>query len=258
MFLKLFKYDFKAVCFKFLPILIIVPLLAVLVRILNYVKFDYFLGDLIKTLVNVMFVFCCSLLMLYGTILVILRYANSLYRNEGYLTHTLPVSKHKLLLSKILISVVFNVISCCYSIICLFIAYLSKSFINEFTLFISELLEIEITSGSVLTFILLFLLLIFVSLQGTIVIFFGIALGHTHNKHKTVMSIIYCIALNYALNIILVVPTVIFTISFSTSNVSPTFVLNLYLATTVVLSILISLGLYFSNILVMNKKLNLE
>ena len=58
------------------------------------------------------------------------RFTKNMYKDESYLTHTLPVSKNKLYLSKVLSAVICMVTSIVVVIACLFICYYSKENIS--------------------------------------------------------------------------------------------------------------------------------
>ncbi|MDE6013917.1 MAG: hypothetical protein K2G50_03105, partial [Anaeroplasmataceae bacterium] len=66
MFLKVFKYDFMAVIKKFVPVTIIVGVLAILARLVNLLADASNALNTIIVLVNVLFVFSLVLLFVYN------------------------------------------------------------------------------------------------------------------------------------------------------------------------------------------------
>ena len=86
-------------------------------------------------------------------------FIHSFYKDESYLTHTLPVKKEKLLLSKYLSSLIMILISGLVSILCLLILYYTKdSFMMIKMVFESELAVFNMPFGG---FVALMLFIIF-------------------------------------------------------------------------------------------------
>lgn len=165
------------------------------------------------------------------------------------MTHTLPVSKHQLLLSQLLVAVTTTVITVLLVFVSVLIAYASKGWLDGFKA-ILEFLGKEIPKDFAGTIVLAIFVMIFSSLQSIFVIYFGIALGHSHFKNKTLLSVVYCIAISYGLGIVFNLINVLFLHS--------TYSVNTYLTITLVESIITCVAGYFLTIFMMQKHLNLE
>ncbi|MDE7384809.1 MAG: hypothetical protein K2M84_03515 [Anaeroplasmataceae bacterium] len=267
MFLKVFKYDFKAVFFKFLPILAIFPVVAVVIRILSLLDVD---GNLFVGMIwgglNVLFFLGFVLISIYTLVICIVRYTKSLFRDQGYLTHTLPVNKHQLLLSQILADVLMEFISVLVVVLCFFIAYYTPSLLANILKAINEILEIFIPVeefykifGGTIALVIIYSIVSF--LQSLFIIYTGIAIGHSFPKNKGILSVVFCIAINYGLNIVTGITSLIvgavgdFVILGVTDFAN---MANLYLTISIIEGILICVGAYFFNIYLMKNKLNLE
>lgn len=126
---KLMKYDLK----KMLRILVYIYFislgLAIIARLIN-------IGKDIQAIAIIGYVFSGLTYSAIGSILVntfvhILRvFICGFYRDESYLTHTLPVEKSKLLLSKYLSSLIVVFASVFVSFLSLFIMFFSKEFMT--------------------------------------------------------------------------------------------------------------------------------
>ena len=124
---KLMKYDLK----KMLRILVYIYFislgLAIITRLIN-------IGKDIQAIAIIGYVFSGLTYSAIGSIIVntfvhILRvFICGFYRDESYLTHTLPVEKNKLLLSKYLSSLIVVFASVFVSFLSLFIMFFSKEF----------------------------------------------------------------------------------------------------------------------------------
>lgn len=118
------------------------------------------------------------------------RFVKNLYKDESYLTHTLPVNKKTIYLSKVLTGIISLFLTVIVIIVCIAICYYSK----ENLLALQNVLEIVATNyeTTVITFLLtifavFFLEMVFILLSG----FLGIILGHKSNNNKMAKSVIY-------------------------------------------------------------------
>ena len=117
-------------------------------------------------------------------------FKNNLYGDESYLTHTLPIEKKTLYLSKILTALITLFTSVIVIGLTLFVAYYSKEHLE---LVKSMLLPLANIYGSTVMKILLSFLFVFF-LEFTNVLqagFSGIILGHKMNNLKTLYSVLY-------------------------------------------------------------------
>lgn len=254
MFLKVFKYDFKAVFLKLIPVFIILPILAVVVRLVNLINIDNPLTNLMIVGVNIIFVLGCVFAAIYTEVMCIIRYTKSLFKEQGYLTHTLPVNKHQLLLSQILVVFLMTLIVGLLIFISIIISYFTSSLFLAITMVFEELFGfiLEIYPSQVISTIVNSIIS---SIQGILVIFLGIAMGHAHAKNKNLLSVVYCIALSWGVSM--------FT-SLINSSITLAFIDNYELGYVIlqVVSTIESLGIvvaaYFVTIYIMKKRLNLE
>lgn len=266
MFLKVFKYDFKAIFFKFIPVLALLPVLAIVVRLVNLIRLDNVFAGVMISLINGLFIFGSAALFVYTIVICIIRYVKSLFRDQGYLTHTLPVSKHQLLLSQILADVLMELISVVLVFLCFLVAYFDMEFARAFIEVISNIFNEVITSEEFWnmfagTFVLLIFITIFGTLQNLFVIYTGVAIGHAFSKNKGILSIVFCIAINYGISIITGLINLIIgaAVDFATITADQVIgVINTYLGISLAESILICIGAYFLDIYLLKNRLNLE
>ena len=118
------------------------------------------------------------------------RFKENLYGDESYLTHTLPVNKKIIFLSKFLTTIITLFTSIIVIILSIFIAYYSKEnleIIKNSLLALSDIYDTSIISFLLSIFLVVFLELVLAVNVG----FTGIVLGHKRNDKKTLFSIIY-------------------------------------------------------------------
>lgn len=124
------------------------------------------------------------------------------YKDESYLTHTLPVKKSTLYLSKVLCGLITMLTSTIVIAASLLICYYSKENIellkNSLNI-VANLYESSITNLLLQVFTLIFLEFTFILLTGYI----GIILGHKSNNNKMLKSCLYGFLTYMALSIII-------------------------------------------------------
>ena len=118
------------------------------------------------------------------------RFVRNIYKDEGYLTNTLPVSKRDIYLSKVLSSIIIMLTTTIVIITCLFICYYSKENID----ILKKVLEMTANSynTSVIKLILTIGMIFFLELTFILLVgYTGIIIGHRSNNNKIVKSIIW-------------------------------------------------------------------
>lgn len=186
---KLLKYDLKWV-YKLVVIFYILAFIfsgvgrllaevqnSVLLDIISKISIGIGISMAVSALVN-------CLMRLWGG------FVKSIYKDESYLTHTLPVENKTIFASKVIAGLVSVFTTAVVAIGCLFICYYSEANIEG----IKALLEIAATTynTTVLNFLLVVSFLIFLEILFILLIgFAGIIIGHKSNKNKMVKSIIY-------------------------------------------------------------------
>lgn len=118
------------------------------------------------------------------------RFKQNFYGDESYLTHTLPVKKQTLYLSKIITAVISVFVSVIVIALTLYITYYSKEnleFIKNLILPFADIYE-----SSVLKVVLALLVVFFLEFANILQAgFTGIILGHKMNSAKTGFSVLY-------------------------------------------------------------------
>lgn len=186
---KLLKYDLQNIN-KVLVIFYILSLFfAILTRIFLSINNSFIMDVIGKVCSGV------TISMIFNVIINNLmrlwsRFKTNFYSDESYLTHTLPVDKKTLYLSKTLSSIITLFISFSVIAISLFIAYYSK----ENIIFIKNLLLplAEVYDSTVVTIILSFIFIFFLEIMNMLQSgYVGIVLGHRKNNNKTFLSIVF-------------------------------------------------------------------
>lgn len=178
----LLKYDALALQKRISVFYIIALVLAVLCRICRWVSgsllveilFQIFRGALISMVVSAL-INCMSLNWV--------RFSRNFFGDESYLTHTLPVTRHHLFLSKTVVAMAMVVLSGIVSVASLFLALYSKAGwegLRQTLKLIADTIDTSVTS-----FLLGAVLLVLLELATIVMVgFSGILLGYRRQSHK--------------------------------------------------------------------------
>ncbi|MBR6033774.1 MAG: hypothetical protein IKP28_03430 [Clostridia bacterium] len=189
MLIKLLKYDLKYMLKNMAIFYILSIFFATVTRILFNIDQSVIVNIIAQISMG------CMISMIASTLINTMmrswvRFRDSLYKDEAYLTHTLPVTKKQLYNSKFLQTLIFFFISFAVIILSLFIAFYSKDNWAVITEYIKT-----ITTGlnmSTLFFVLMAILLIFLEVFNAIQCgFLGIILGHRRNNGKLGFSVLF-------------------------------------------------------------------
>ena len=186
---KLLKYDLKYMLRNMVVFYILTIFFALTTRILFSLDQSIIVNILAHISSGCMFSMIGSVLI--NTMLRSwVRFKDSLYKDESYLTHTLPVTKNELYNSKFILTLVFFFVGFVVSLVGLFIAYYSKDNWVVLTNFVKS-----ITTGLNITtmfFIVMAIILIFLEVFNAIQCgFLGIILGYRMNNGKTGFSVLF-------------------------------------------------------------------
>ena len=186
---KLLKYDLKYMIKNMSIFYILAIFFAITTRILFNMDQSIMINIIGQISVGCMFSMIASTLI--NTMMRSwLRFRDSLYKDEAYLTHTLPVTKSELYNSQFMQTFIFFFIGFIVVLISLFIAYYSKQNWTLLTNFVKT-----ITTGlnmNSLFFITMLIILIFLEVFNAIQCgFYGIILGHKKNNGKLGYSILF-------------------------------------------------------------------
>ena len=186
---KLLKYDLKYMIKNMSVFYILSLFFAITTRILFSMDQSFMVKLLGQISVGCMFSMIASVLinvMMRSWV----RFKDSVYKDEAYLTHTLPVTKNDIYNSKFIQTLIFFIISFVIVVISLFITYYTperwesiKSLINTITT------GLEFNTGLFITSMLTVIFLeVFNAIQCG---FFGIILGHEQNNGKIGFSVLF-------------------------------------------------------------------
>jgi len=189
MLVKLLKYDLKYMTKNMSVFYILSIFFAVTTRILSSVQESVIINIIKQISVGCMIAMLANILI--NTMMRSwIRFRDSLYKDESYLTHTLPVTKNDLYNSKLLLTLIFFFIGFTFILLSLFIAYYSK---DNWLLITNYVKNITIgLNMNTIFFVIIFITLVFLEIFNAIQCgFYGIILGHKKNNGKIGYSVLF-------------------------------------------------------------------
>ncbi len=210
----------------------------------------------------------------YGMMIYLgVRFFRSMYTDEGYLSHTLPVTPHQLLGSKLLVGGLWMLIVNVVAVIsiAMLIFTMLASIVNGVQLDVSlwdilrevggEIVSLyETELGINLThYVVVWILTVIIGAFSSIMMIFGaLTIGQLSKKYKAMMGILTYFGLGL---VNMIVGMVVGTISMATTitrGMNGDVMMGTTYDYSLIISIVMGVGLYFLSYFIIKKKLNLD
>ena len=259
---KLLKYEFKATARWFIPIYAALILFALISRVLlhndpfvlkeasSFLQIAVFLSMFI-------YVFLFIGIMVVTLVVMIQRFYKSLLGDEGYLMFTLPVQTWKHLVNKLLIAILWNLLSAAIGMVSIMLLVPAQELkeLGSLLMYIKEYLG---TMGY-FSIPLLFLASIVFSI---VQMYTAIAMGQLFRKHKLLASFGMYIGINTVSQIVFILIILFFqyyltSLSGPVPSLHPSHINMLILVTGIILAVLTAVCFIVTNI-ILKRRLNLE
>lgn len=209
---KLLKYEFRATGRILLPMLGAVTGLILLanlsVRLLDRVQSGLLV--FVFGFVIVAAFIAVILAEIMPVIVMVLRFYRNLLGSEGYLMHTLPVNVHQLVWSKLIVSLVWVLVTNLFIFLLGGLSALFQSGTNLAEIFrglpsLAELAEMfpGVTAANLTTLLIeICVLIILASLVSCLHFYAAMSLGHIFSRDKILMSVLFFIGITILFNVL--------------------------------------------------------
>lgn len=272
---KLLKYDLKATSRLIIPITIISLVLGLISRILLGISTKQTIDSFnFNTSLTYMFTGLATMLVFFMLIIlsivifwvIVTNFWSSLFSDEGYLYHTLPVKPYQLLLSKLLCANIWQIIM--LFVIIIFTAgaltLIPKeeimSFINNFSSIMTEIPYED--AIKLVNMIIMYAILAFLSVNVQyLTIFMSMAAGQLVNEHKKLVSFGCYIGISIGIQAISQSLTAMFLITPNTQANTYNYYTDILFYPQIILIIInlaICISLFMGISYIFKNKLNLE
>lgn len=258
---KLIKHEFKATSRFLVPLYLILMVLSIVNRIV--LTLDLFDGALaiIRGFVTVTFVISLIGIAVVTFVLMVMRFYKNLLSDEGYLMFTLPVKAHQLITSKLLISMLFMILSILAILVSLLIVFATPDRMDLLSSLINHMkVELQVVfRGNIPLLVIETVLIMLIGIvHNILMIYVSIAVGQLFNGHKLLGSFAAYIGINTAVQTfitgILFVGSLILRRTINELEAIPQIIFPI----SILISILLSSAYFFATDYIFKKKLNLE
>ena len=186
---KLLKYEIKATSRVFLPLYFVLIVFSA-INCLMSLNPDYFSTAQFITLT--LYILILVGMFVASFIVMIQRFYKNLLSEEGYLMFTLPAESWKHIVSKLIITIMWIVLSCIMSLLSILIIASQGIDLPEFLADIRMIWDTAYSYfGTSLYHFIIQMVIGFIVMitSGILLIYVSIAIGHLSNNHKKLLSI---------------------------------------------------------------------
>ena len=200
---KLMKHEFRATARLMLPLYLAALVLALLSRLgdlaTQHIAVSGFnILDLLYGIITVGFAVALIAVPVVAFILMILRFRSNLLADEGYVMFTLPVSTHQLVWSKLLVSLVWFVGAVVVDALAMIVLAADRAFFRNFREILSNVLD-NLTQPDQALLCLVGCILC------CLTFYTPLAIGHSFDRRKMLLSVVFFFVIQIAMEIISVV-----------------------------------------------------
>ena len=140
----------------------------------------------------------CGVLMVY-------RFYKNLMTDEGYLMFTLPVTVPQIIASKLIVTLVWNIVTLLADALAALLAFCRTFTVEEIRFAWHEVQEVlsQVSTGNIIGYAVeLVVLLLFSTLASYLTYYAAIALGHSFANHKILLSVAFYFAFAIAMRVV--------------------------------------------------------
>jgi len=244
------------------PYYLILIGMAGLIRLLGIIGQHNEAINVTSTIIKVFFFVGVALVLVYTLVVVLKRFYDNTYKEEGYLTHTLPIKRGNVMDSKLILSFFYVIIGIIVMALALTIAIYSSDLVEN----IKRILD-EINIGfniSMAKLIIYMVLIVFSSyFSYLLMIMAGMSIGQTFNDKRTLWSVVFSVLIYYVSQIISTVVMLVF--SFGKMNMldiiktgkEPVEFFDFTMGLSLSLTVVLLVAYYVIAKVTLNKKLNI-
>lgn len=263
---KLLKYEIKATQRLFLPIYGLILILALVNKLFFSINAGYL--NIPKMIMMSAYVIMIIALIIMTFVVTIQRFYKNLLCDEGYLSFTLPVKSHMHIEAKMIVTLMWVILSTLVSALSIFLLAIDRSNIQQFSEFCMELSQMYSYYGfpAVLATIEFILLIILGVVTSTLQIYASVVVGNLSGKHRMLagigayigFGIVEQIISSILMNILKNPIESYFSYFHFSKDSIPFNAINMGLLILILYSLIFGLAYFFFTNWMLNRKLNLE
>lgn len=262
---KMIKHEFIATGRSFLPMyifmIVLTPIFSLIMRLGDNADGSLVFLNLLSGLSIFGFVVMMVGIYMASTILIIVRFYRTTATSEAYLTFTLPVSAHQIILSKLLVAVIWQIVSGILMVSCVLVmtfligVWTPATFFEGLGNYLPMIFK-EIPHSYLVLLPIMFLVGAF---SGTLQYYCSISIGQLFRDHRVIGSIGVYLALSTIVQIISFVAIIplAFLAPDSAGEYNSSYE-TLVFTLSILLNLVLGVGYYIATSFIMKKHLNVQ
>lgn len=277
---KLLKYDIKALWKMMLPLILsalgvsVVGTIALRIMVemsRSSVRMENpFSGLFIASLGMIVFVAVMGLIAfgVISTVFILYRYYKNLFTDEGYLTFTLPVTPHEILLSKTINGIIWSVVTTVVTVVCAAIMIVFGSgggwqrVVEEMMDILRLILRYMGLDGALIAAEMILMMIVSL-ISSILVLYLSITIGSTvARRHKVLASVGVFFGIQFVLSIVTtligLIPSMYLAASVSADVLSSSWTVHLTAGINLIIQAAVAVGSYLICHAILNRRLNLS
>lgn len=255
---KLIKHEWNSVARIFIPMYIALIVMTAIGKLLLSTNAINSLPDFISTLFLFVYIFLILIIFVGTSLFLVVRFYKNIYSDEGYLTHTLPVTTNQKLLSKSIVAFGFSIISFLLCTASIFVLVITKDIWNTIPQAIEKISEIcrfELGMNLMQLFLIIIAASLISLLSQIFMCYASISIGQLFKGHKIIGSMAGFVALSTISQVVSSILLVVIQIDKIENNAD---YIPLLFTSASILSAAMCIGYYFIAYYMMQKKLNMD
>lgn len=262
---KLMKYEWKATWKLLVPMDLFIVLMSILAYItvqLSFFDSDNFLVNMTGVIIILTYIFSMFVIVVGTMIYLIYRFYTSVYGEEGYLLHTLPVDKHHIIIAKAVVSALWIILAAVLIYLSIiFLLSTQKAFLETITDGYEYYASMVDSRNKITAFSMVMTLIasFFAMLARILKITACVSLGQLSSNHKVLSAFGFYYGIYFVQRIFVVIYYVVLALAAEASDYK--YASSLFGTSwefTLISSLIYCVIFYFLTWYMMDKKLNLD
>ena len=271
---KSIKHEFRATSRVMLPLFAALLLVSVVAHfaLRMLVKSDnlHWFLETVGVIIIILFAISVIAIAVGVLILTVNRFYRSFLSDEGYLNMTLPVGVHTHIFSRLIVAVIWYTLTVAAAMLAGLLVGLDAHGWKEFFFGIGDVLRAisqhHLTGHAIVLGLELILAVVMGSCFGSLLLYAAMAVGHSFNRHKKGMSVLFAFIFYYAVQFLGIIGIAILSradlskwFEFSADNISHALsTMQLVIGGALVVDLIGCAVFYFVTHFFLSKKLNLQ
>lgn len=258
---KLIKNDLKSTSRLIVPLYLILFFMSIINRFIINVNDASLVFRIIKVFLIFAYVLSIIAALAVTVFYMIIRFYKNLLMDEGYLMFTLPVKSHELITSKLLVTILWTIISIIGIFISLLIVFATPETLPAIRDIMKEAvadISREFGTSGILFFAEFITIILLGLVSNLLLIYVSMAVGQLFSKHKIIASFASYMIIYTAIQIIMIIGLVIFGDSMSENLNELSLVPQVVFPVIMVILAVTGTCFYLGTNYIFKRKLNLD